>query len=44
VAVGPAWTWNRFVRLLASYSYARIRERPGGDEAHVAQARLELRL
>jgi phosphate-selective porin OprO/OprP len=44
VAVGPTWTWNKFVRFLASYSYARIVEEAGGDDAHVAQARIELRL
>jgi phosphate-selective porin OprO/OprP len=41
---GPVWTWNRFVRLLAGYVYAHVSDRPGASDAHVLQARLELRM
>jgi phosphate-selective porin len=44
LAFGPAWTWNRFVRLLGGYVYARVADAPGGSNAHVFQARIELRL
>jgi phosphate-selective porin OprO/OprP len=43
-SVGPVWTWNRWVRLLASYVYARVSDSPQGSDAHVFQARLELRI
>jgi phosphate-selective porin OprO/OprP len=44
LTLGPTWTWNRFVRLMAGYVYAHVDDRPGGGHAHVAQARLELRM
>jgi phosphate-selective porin OprO/OprP len=42
LAVGPAWTWNRFVRVQANYVVARVRDRPDAGTQHIAQARLEL--
>jgi phosphate-selective porin OprO/OprP len=44
LSFGPTWTWNRFVRFMAGYVYAHVDDRPGGGHAHVAQARLELRI
>ena len=44
LTLGPTWTWNRFVRLMAGYVYAHVDDRPGGGHAHIAQARLELRM
>ncbi|HEX5064882.1 MAG TPA: porin [Myxococcota bacterium] len=41
---GPVWTWNRFVRLLAGYVYADVSDSPERSTAHVAQARIELRM
>jgi phosphate-selective porin OprO/OprP len=38
---GPAWTLNRWVRVLAGYVFARVRDRPGKGCAHIAQLRLE---
>jgi phosphate-selective porin OprO/OprP len=40
--VGPAWTWNRHVRLLGGYVFAHVQDRPGSEIAHVLQSRLEL--
>jgi len=40
--VGPAWTLNRWVRVLAGYVFARVRDRPDDGAAHIAQLRLEL--
>lgn len=40
--VGPAWTLNRHVRVLAGYVLARVRARPDDGTLHVLQARLEL--
>jgi len=42
--VGPVWTWNKFVRLLAGYVYADVSDSPKRSTAHVAQARIELRM
>lgn len=42
-SVGPAWTWNRYVRVLAGYVFARP-TRTDEDDAHVLQLRLELQL
>jgi len=42
LAIGPAWTWNRYVRVLANYVVARVRGRPDDGTQHIAQARLEL--
>jgi phosphate-selective porin OprO/OprP len=42
-SVGPAWTWNRWVRLLGSYVFARP-TRSDEDDAHVLQLRIELQL
>lgn len=39
---GPAWTWNRHVRILAGYVFANILDRPQPEIAHVLQTRLEL--
>jgi len=42
-SIGPAWTWNRWVRVLGGYVFAH----PIGndeDDAHVFQLRLELQL
>ena len=44
VGFGPTWTLNRWVRVLAGYVYAHVGDRPGGSNAHILQARLELRL
>jgi phosphate-selective porin OprO/OprP len=40
--VGPAWTWNRFARVLAGYVFAHTSGRADAGDAHVAQVRLEL--
>lgn len=40
--VGPAWTLNRSVRLLAGYVVARVRAAPDAGTLHLLQARLEL--
>lgn len=40
-SIGPAWTWNRFVRVLGGYVFARPTRNDEGD-AHVVQLRLEL--
>jgi phosphate-selective porin OprO/OprP len=42
VTIGPAWTWNRNVRVQAGYVVARVRDRPDDGTQHIAQARLEL--
>jgi phosphate-selective porin OprO/OprP len=42
LTVGPAWTWNRFVRVQANYGVARVRDRPDEGTQHIAQARLEI--
>lgn len=44
VHLGPAWTWNRFVRVLGGYVYAHADGVDGEDtgDAHVLQTRLEL--
>lgn len=42
-SVGPAWTWNRFVRVLGGYVFAHP-TRSDEDDAHVVQIRLELQL
>jgi len=39
--VGPAWTLNRWVRVLAGYVFARVRDQPNEGSAHIAQLRLE---
>jgi hypothetical protein len=39
--VGPAWTWNRWVRVLAGYVFARTGDRPRKGSAHIGQLRLE---
>jgi phosphate-selective porin OprO/OprP len=44
VHLGPAWTWNRFVRVLGGYVYAHVDgvdDEDAGD-AHILQTRLEL--
>jgi hypothetical protein len=43
--LGPAWTWNRFVRVLGGYVYAHvdgIEDEDDAGDAHVLQARFEL--
>lgn len=40
--VGPAWTLNRWVRVLAGYGVSRVRGAPHTGTLHVFQARLEL--
>jgi phosphate-selective porin OprO/OprP len=42
VTVGPAWTWNRWLRVLAGYVFADVRGRPDGGSQHILQSRLEL--
>jgi phosphate-selective porin OprO/OprP len=42
IHLGPAWTWNDHVRVLAGYVFADVRDRADVDVAHVVQARLEL--
>lgn len=42
-SLGTAWTWNRWVRLLAGYVFARP-TRNDEEDAHVLQLRLELQL
>jgi phosphate-selective porin OprO/OprP len=44
LSAGPAWTWNRWVRLLAGYVFARTTDRADAGEAHIVQLRLELQL
>jgi phosphate-selective porin OprO/OprP len=39
--VGPAWTWNRWVRVLAGYVFAHADDGPGKGNAHIAQLRFE---
>jgi phosphate-selective porin OprO/OprP len=40
--VGPAWTWNRWVRVLLGYVFAHAGDGPGSGSAHIGQLRLEL--
>jgi hypothetical protein len=40
--LGPAWTWNRWVRVLAGYVFAHAGDGPGKGSAHIGQLRLEL--
>ena len=42
VTVGPAWTWNRWVRVLAGYVFADVRGRADGGSQHILQSRFEL--
>jgi phosphate-selective porin OprO/OprP len=42
LTVGPAWTLNRWVRVMANYGMARVRNAPDEGTLHVLQARLEL--
>lgn len=42
-SVGPAWTWNRFVRVLGGYVFAHPTHQDE-DDAHIVQVRLELQL
>jgi phosphate-selective porin OprO/OprP len=42
-SVGPAWTWNRWVRVLGGYVFAHP-TRSDEDDTHVLQLRLELQL
>jgi phosphate-selective porin OprO/OprP len=43
-SIGPAWTWNRWVRFLADYVYAHVDESPSRSNAHIVQGRIELRM
>jgi phosphate-selective porin OprO/OprP len=40
--VGPAWTWNRSVRVLAGYVVAHVDDRPERGTLHIVHTRLEL--
>ena len=42
--VGPAWTWNRWVRVLGGYVFARSTGREDAGHAHILQLRLEVQL
>ena len=40
--LGPTWTLNRWVRVLAGYVFAHSDDGPRDGSAHIAQVRLEL--
>jgi phosphate-selective porin len=40
--LGPTWTLNRWVRVLAGYVFAHSDDGPRNGSAHIAQVRLEL--
>lgn len=42
VSIGPAWTWNRWVRVLGSYIRATTSARDDAGTIFIAQLRLEM--
>jgi hypothetical protein len=44
VSAGPAWTWKRWVRVLAACVFAHTSGRNGAGDAHVLPLRPELQL
>lgn len=42
LTLGPAWTWNRSVRVLAGYVFADVAGGPDPGTFHIFQTRLEL--